>query len=313
MNSQMWRLVPDKRVDFGRIDSSFAAREPPSFPAEAGGDLRPSQRGAVSVKRGGGAFEFTITPKTNPGLDKEELVCNRAGPGRGPAGLGRPERHSREKDLVSLGDVPPLGSKIARACEYANPDATCAQFKPTTAWQIGEPVVSGRSRAVAFPWRAQAAGSVFWRATPGGRACCAPVCVMGSSCARRDDGDLRWVVTETKCSTQPVLRAGLVGTRSIRRCPASTPKSGARKLPIKRRRRDVQYGLIISRKPACSICSSTRSRLVPNKHPLEMSAWRTGLLRSTMRYGFLMRAPNRTTGDLRWVVTETNSAAGARA
>ena len=25
-----------------------------------------------------------------------------------------------------------------------------------------------------------------------------------------------------------------------------------------------------------------------------------------MRYGFLMRAPNRTTGDLRWVVTETN-------
>ena len=30
-----------------------------------------------------------------------------------------------------------------------------------------------------------------------------------------------------------------------------------------------------------------------------------GLLKSTMRYGFLMRAPNRTTGDLRWVVTET--------
>ena len=30
------------------------------------------------------------------------------------------------------------------------------------------------------------------------------------------------------------------------------------------------------------------------------------MLRSTMRYGFLMRAPNRTTGDLRWVVTETN-------
>ena len=34
------------------------------------------------------------------------------------------------------------------------------------------------------------------------------------------------------------------------------------------------------------------------------NAWRQGLLRSTMRYG--IRAPNRTTGDLRWVVTETN-------
>jgi hypothetical protein len=33
------------------------------------------------------------------------------------------------------------------------------------------------------------------------------------------------------------------------------------------------------------------------------NAWRQGLLRSSMRYGFL---PNRTTGDLRWVVTETN-------
>ena len=30
------------------------------------------------------------------------------------------------------------------------------------------------------------------------------------------------------------------------------------------------------------------------------NAWRQGLLRSSMRYGF------RTTGDLRWVVTETN-------
>ena len=118
--------------------------EPPSFTAEAGGDLRPSQRGAVSVRRGGGAFEFTITPKTNPGLDKEELVC-----------IGR----VLDEDLPvldalnaipakkiwcpSLGDVPPLGSKIARACEYANPDATCAQFKPreNASWYL------------VWPWR----------------------------------------------------------------------------------------------------------------------------------------------------------------
>ena len=36
------------------------------------------------------------------------------------------------------------------------------------------------------------------------------------------------------------------------------------------------------------------------------NAWRQGLLHSSMRYGILLRAPNRTTGDLRWVVTETN-------
>jgi cyclophilin family peptidyl-prolyl cis-trans isomerase len=130
VNSQMWRLVPDKRVDFGRIDSSFAAREPPSFPAEANGELRPSQRGAVSVKRGGGAFEFTITPKTNPGLDKEELVVIGRVLDEDLPVLDALNAIPAKKDLVSLGDVPPLGSKIARACEYANPDATCAQFKP---------------------------------------------------------------------------------------------------------------------------------------------------------------------------------------
>ena len=142
VNSQMWRLVPDKRVDFGRIDSSFAAREPPSFPAESGGDLRPSQRGAVSVKRGGGAFEFTITPKTNPGLDKEELVAIGRVLDEDLPVLDALNAIPAKKDLVSLGDVPPLGSKIARACEYANPDATCAQFKP-----LKRVVVSGVSVA----------------------------------------------------------------------------------------------------------------------------------------------------------------------
>ena len=75
----------------------------------------------------------------------------------------------------------------------------------------------------------------------------------------------------------------------------------------RRQRRDVQYGLI-SPEPARAAFAARRGRdFVSNKqYPLEMSAWRTGLLRSTMRYGFLMRAPNRTTGDLRWVVTETN-------
>ena len=87
-------------------------------------------RGAVSVKRGGGAFEFTITPKTNPGLDKEELVCVGRVLDEDLPVLDALNAIPAKKDLVQLGDVPPLGSKIARACEYANPDATCAQFKP---------------------------------------------------------------------------------------------------------------------------------------------------------------------------------------
>ena len=75
----------------------------------------------------------------------------------------------------------------------------------------------------------------------------------------------------------------------------------------KRQRRDVQYGLIAPEPARAGFAALGAALCVSNKHySLEMSAWRTGLLRSTMRYGFLMRAPNRTTGDLRWVVTETN-------
>ena len=128
-NSQLWRLVPDKRVDFGRVDSSFVARVPPTFAAETN-DLRPSAKGAVSVKRGGGAFEFTVAPKENPALDKEDLVVVGRVASADVAFLDELNAIPTKKDLVSLSDVPPLGGKFTRACEYAAPDPTCAQFKP---------------------------------------------------------------------------------------------------------------------------------------------------------------------------------------
>ena len=49
-----------------------------------------------------------------------------------------------KKDLVSLSDVPPLGAKFARACEYANPDASCAQFKPLKRVVVSGSAVGGR-------------------------------------------------------------------------------------------------------------------------------------------------------------------------
>lgn len=65
----------------------------------------------------------------NPAFDKEELVV-----------VGRvlkedlgflEELHSSptRRDIVSLGNVPPLGGNFARACDFANPN-NCAQFKP---------------------------------------------------------------------------------------------------------------------------------------------------------------------------------------
>ena len=63
--------------------------------------------------------------------------------------------------------------------------------------------------------------------------------------------------------------------------------AAARTLPIKSQRRTVSFSNLSVEGFAEAMASN---------------AWRQGLLRSSMRYGF---APNRT-GDLRWVVTETN-------
>ena len=148
--SQLWRLVPNKRIDFGRVDSMFANRVPPTFATAsktATTSIRPSTKGAVSMKRGGGAFEFTVTPEYNPALDsaKEDLVV---------VGRIAPDAASSDfleylntkvvvrKDILSSGaDVPPLGyAGFARACDFSSPDKTCAQFKP-----IGRIVVAESS------------------------------------------------------------------------------------------------------------------------------------------------------------------------
>mmetsp|Transcript_13425 Transcript_13425/g.19777 ORF Transcript_13425/g.19777 Transcript_13425/m.19777 type:complete len:313 (+) Transcript_13425:94-1032(+) len=135
-NSQMWRLVPNKRMDFGRVDSMFTSRVPPTIAAERNNadiiGIQPSTRGAVSIKRGGGAFEFTVTPSYNPSLDsdREDLVVVGRIAEEDLAFMDEINAITVRKDILKMGDVPPLGAKFARACDFTAPDSTCAQYKP---------------------------------------------------------------------------------------------------------------------------------------------------------------------------------------
>lgn len=136
-NSQLWRLVPNKRMDFGRVDSMFTSRISPTIARDeeqkvAGGFGKPSTRGAVSIKRGAGAFEFTVTPAYNPALDseKEDLVVVGRIAESDLSFMDEMNAITVRKDIVKIGDVPPLGAKFARACDFTAPDSTCAQFKP---------------------------------------------------------------------------------------------------------------------------------------------------------------------------------------
>lgn len=142
--SQLWRLVPNKRMDFGRVDSMFTSRIPPTISRSEvepnnnkdvnidSSMFKPSTRGAVSIKRGGGAFEFTVTPAYNPSLDsdKEDLVVVGRIATDDLSFIDEINQIVVRKDIVKVGDVPPLGAKFARACDFTAPDSTCAQFKP---------------------------------------------------------------------------------------------------------------------------------------------------------------------------------------
>ena len=77
----MWRLVPNKCLDLGRIDSMLATQILPIIEreqndAQACGGIKASMRGAILIKRGGRAFELTIAPVYNPLLnsEKEDLI-----------------------------------------------------------------------------------------------------------------------------------------------------------------------------------------------------------------------------------------------
>lgn len=148
--SQVWRLVPNKRIDFGRVDSMFASRIPPTISAERNSALKASTRGAVSVKRGGGAFEFTVAPEYNKALEKEDLiVVGRVAEGD-MAFLNTINSIPTRKDIVKIGDVPPLGANFARACDFTAPDSTCAQFKPLKRIAVTEVSVASQRQASAM-------------------------------------------------------------------------------------------------------------------------------------------------------------------
>lgn len=131
VGSSVWRVVPGRRIDFGRVASRFASRNPPQLPVEST-NLR-HKRGAVSVRKGGGCFEFTVTPADNQYLDREDLVViGRVSDATLPT-LDVLNLLPTKRGAFDIGDnpsVPPLGANFARACEYGSPDATCAQYKP---------------------------------------------------------------------------------------------------------------------------------------------------------------------------------------
>eukprot|EP00282_Hemiselmis_andersenii_P046801 CAMPEP_0172088836 /NCGR_PEP_ID=MMETSP1043-20130122/23460_1 /TAXON_ID=464988 /ORGANISM="Hemiselmis andersenii, Strain CCMP441" /LENGTH=318 /DNA_ID=CAMNT_0012751195 /DNA_START=1 /DNA_END=953 /DNA_ORIENTATION=+ len=71
--SQVGTVIKGKRIDVGRMNKLYLAAPQ----NEDSNSLKHDSEGVVSVRKGGGAFEFTIAPGPNPELDKTNTVVGR--------------------------------------------------------------------------------------------------------------------------------------------------------------------------------------------------------------------------------------------
>ena len=64
--SQVWSIQRGRRIDAGQVQGKFALREAPTTPASEASGLSHDAAGLLSVRRGGGLFDFGITTAPTP-------------------------------------------------------------------------------------------------------------------------------------------------------------------------------------------------------------------------------------------------------
>ena len=125
-DSTIWRIVKDKRIDCGQVKGKFAFRQAPVWDITGGSPPRLHDRpGLVSVPKGGGGFDFTVTLAPLPELDGTNTVIG--------------EVISGAEGLLILGSIPVVsyagqgeGASAPRSkqCFYGSADTYCSQGKP---------------------------------------------------------------------------------------------------------------------------------------------------------------------------------------
>lgn len=77
----MWRITP-RRIDAGQVRGKWAGRVPPLHPTTESPSLSHDAAGLVSVKRGGGSFDFGITTAPDAAADADSIVIGKVVEGR---------------------------------------------------------------------------------------------------------------------------------------------------------------------------------------------------------------------------------------
>ena len=136
LDSQVWRIVKDERIDFGSVVGKYVARSPPTFsPSPTSPLLRPSSvAGYVSVRQGSdGQFTFAITPTASSkptSLDQTNIVVGRVVSGLDVVSKINNSGVVKSSALSYKGLTGTKGqSAPSRSCRYGG-DMFCSENKP---------------------------------------------------------------------------------------------------------------------------------------------------------------------------------------
>ena len=125
--SSIWSIQRGRRVNAGQVQGKFALRVAPTFPPSEAAGLSHDAPGLLSVRRGGGSFDFSLTTAPSPEDDGDFAVIGRVI--EGADALAALDALPVVKAADALNVEAASGSR-EKACQYGSPNAYCAQNKP---------------------------------------------------------------------------------------------------------------------------------------------------------------------------------------
>lgn len=126
--SLVWRIVQGKRVDAGQVKGIFALRQAPQTSLSESPRLKHDAAGLLSVRRGGGTFDFGLTTGPDNEADADYVVIGRVLEGMAVLEEMDALPVVRAAEVFSQGEG--ASASRAKACAYGSANQYCSQLKP---------------------------------------------------------------------------------------------------------------------------------------------------------------------------------------
>ena len=123
----MWSIQRGKRIGAGAVQGKYAQRRAPQTPMGESSTLSHDTAGLLSVRRGGGTFDFLITTGPTPEYDAEYAVIGRVTDGMDSLAELDAIPVVKAADAFKIADA---NQSREKACQYDSPQPFCAQSKP---------------------------------------------------------------------------------------------------------------------------------------------------------------------------------------